>query len=284
MIKYLMIIILASCIFCTTCFSETNQEQIIQKNKRQTVFLIIAHQDDEIVISHTIHNHVKKGDKVFIIWTSEDTDLKIKEVRKSESIEAMKYLGISKDNLVFLNYPQCSLYKNIAGIINSYLNLIFIHSPTIIYTSAFEGGHMDHDTVNFCVYQAVQQSRLDIIMFEFPLYNGFNNDNIVKRIPSFNKFISNNQPEIVSVLTREQVKFKKEVWGFYKTQHSLFNFLIWVSGDSKEFWSKEKIRLLISHNYHIPPHKGKLNYEYNFPVKFKDFENAVLDYEKSQTK
>ena len=251
------------------------------EKQHQKVLLLIPHQDDEICMLSMLHRHLVNEDTVKVVWAAVDGHAKLADIRKLESQKAMQAVGVAKERLAFLDFPQLFLYEHIADLVNTFSEIMRNFQPDIIYCPSYEGGHLDHDTVHYCTVQAAAKGVASVVVLEFPLYNNNEKQGLMKRIPRFGRFLAGDVDPYVYLLSRVEIQRRKQWWRLYKSQTWLFNLLIFLSGSGSEFWSKEQVRRIPSNDYTRPPHSGVLNYECNFPQHFTDFRAAVMKYEES---
>lgn len=244
----------------------------------KNVCVMIAHQDDEFPISPTLREHLFNGDTLIFVWATRDKDMKDREKRKKEALRAVALLNVLPSNQYFLDFNEQTIHFHINELIHRYARIFERHSPALIYIPAFEGGHIDHDTVHFCAVEALSISPNPSTAYEFALYNNYNNNNLIRRLAEFSRFIPSPQPEEILTLDAGGKRFKRAYWNCYKSQMLKFNLAIYLSGDADELWTMDKVRQVPAYTYTNPPHSGKLSYERNFPFQFREFRDAVNRY------
>ena len=129
----------------------------------KTDIFILAHQDDEIAIFKSIKNSVQSDNNTFIFYltngnNSKNDNLDLVLKREKESKNVLAQLGVNPQNIFFLghnlnikSYDILNfldiIYEKLINFINSFDNEV------IIYTHAWEGGNIDHDSFNifFCL-------------------------------------------------------------------------------------------------------------------------------------
>ncbi len=132
-----------------------------EKNKK--ILCIGAHFDDiEIGAGGFVARAKKSGSqvKLIIVGNGEYTTLsgesiRTKEVAQDEGINAGKHLGIEKEDIIYLNYPEGSIPydKEIIGRIET---LIKDFSPDLIITHWYHDTHQDHINVASAVVSAAR--------------------------------------------------------------------------------------------------------------------------------
>ena len=137
-------------------------------------------------------------------------------------------------------------------------------SPRALLTSAYEGGHPDHDCCNFLVNQVAIKAHIPA--WEMPLYHrdlgGQKNQ----------EFWDSHEGEHVLKPTYEEIKKKQQMVAAYGSQ----------SETLKQFTSPlERFRPLTAerYDYFHPPHPGQLNYEaWGWPTSGADVCAAFAEY------
>nr|WP_054674431.1 PIG-L family deacetylase [Veillonella denticariosi] len=138
------------------------------------LLILVPHQDDEInTAGSTIIGAVAEGLDVHIAYmTNGDWDYAV-PLRNNEAIQAALYMGISKENIHFLDYPDCgsdemSVYEHQDSVFiyrdrqiswNTLLqdirNLIEMIRPDAIICTGFDS-HRDHRQCESCVLSVME--------------------------------------------------------------------------------------------------------------------------------
>lgn len=240
---------------------------------------IFAHQDDELLIMAKMREEIKKGIKVYCIWTTNGGKSAPPEIREKESRKAMELTGVPDKNLYFLGYEDQESHKYLKEIIDRVVEIIKKIKPERIYANTLEGGNIDHDIVNFVAVQAAKQSKLKIKLYEFPLYNFHGNKFRV------NEFIPDEHLKIFyTPLNEELIKFKERLFEVYESQKRA-NLLM-----RKFFFNEKKAKekgepyraMPKNRDFLKSPHSGKLLYELGLDRRtlhsFEDFKEKVKEY------
>ncbi len=119
------------------------------------VLVFSPHPDDDIFgCGGSLITHVKQGHSIHIIYFCKGdkgihklSGNQAAEVRKSEAISACAIIGISEENLTFLNQGDhdLSVNKQLISKVNEILEHV---NPDIIYLPTFTDNHPDHFQVN----------------------------------------------------------------------------------------------------------------------------------------
>ncbi|MDD5748244.1 MAG: PIG-L family deacetylase [Actinomycetota bacterium] len=238
---------------------------------------VFAHQDDEISYIIRMRNLVREGCEVHVAWMTDGAYFVPFEVRQSESLRAMKMMGVREENLHFLKFPDGRSIRFANRIVEKLALLIEDIKPDEIYTIAYEGGHPDHD---FAHVAAVVSSRRVAkcktpVLYEAPLYNSYRS-----LIPVYSRFVPAPSPVLMTPTRMSDVFFKLKVVCSYRSQFWIAILPIFLLDPVRTMARGEPFRKIPDWNYLQPPHEGKLGYERLFVwrllhIKFSDFRDAV---------
>ena len=264
------------CILLVSCstIKVTNRidEPYLQNDITENVLFYIAHQDDEVFILSKIKEHLNSEDNVFIIYTclSYQNGEGYKEKRINESKRALESINIKPQNVFYLGFPDGNSHKHLKSLIQKTDSLLSIISPNIIYTSAYEGGNIDHDIANFVIGYLNKNDNHTYIAFEFPEYSGY------KTILTFKLRSFPQYPETyIRKLSKKKYKEVLEYWKNYKSQKFPFGFYMSVTTGKKVAFGYEYHRKLPNHNYLEKPPTLKIAYEKYLKAEFMDFKNEI---------
>ena len=149
---------------------ETNRDMNLSPHARY--LFLFAHPDDEVVISGTMKLLVEAGAAVYAAWTTSGDKFVKREIRESELQRSMDILGLDGSRTHLLRYPDLGMVAMLEEAADSATSLLSDIKPDIIFANAYEGGHPDHDAVNFLAYESSARLGMTPDLFEFPLYNG----------------------------------------------------------------------------------------------------------------
>ena len=119
------------------------------------ILILSPHPDDDIFgCGGSIIRHIKQGHSINIIYLCQgDKGIKnmsgkrVAEIRKSESSEATKVLGVPSENLTYLDQKDNNLQAN-SFVVNSINRILEKVNPNIIYLPTFTDNHSDHYQTN----------------------------------------------------------------------------------------------------------------------------------------
>jgi len=241
----------------------------------ENVVFYIAHQDDDVFISSRIQHHLKSNDNVYVVYTclsyQHGQGYKIKRIKESNL--AMQALNVQPDHVIYLGFPDMESHKHISELINTTDSLFSIIKPDIVYTSAYEGGNIDHDVANLSISHLIYEHGYGFQAYEFPEYSGYD---------TRFKFKYRNFPDspetYVKKLSEEEYKTVIQHWDFYKSQKFPINILMAITSGKKAIFGYEYYRRLPRYDYSQKPPSGKIAYERYLKATFNDFimETQVL--------
>src|SRR4051812_40356143 len=148
----------------------------------ENTLVVVAHPDDETIGCGCLMQRMFEVRVAFAtdgapldqqFWQKYPTQEHYASVRKLEACDALAY--VDADELAFLNdgngktIPDQELFRHLEGAASSLKEIIRKTSPRALLTSAYEGGHPDHDCCNFLVSQLAREARIPA--WEMPLYH-----------------------------------------------------------------------------------------------------------------
>jgi LmbE family N-acetylglucosaminyl deacetylase len=188
------------------------------------------------------------------------------QYRISEATQALSKLGIDKQQISFLQMPDSRIIDSLDIFTQKIFDIIDSTNIKLLYTHAYEGGHIDHDLVCFAVWNAVQKTQNNIKeIIEIPIYN-FEHEEYNHNLPLDTQ---KEQAEAIW-LTTEELKNKQKAISNYPSQTVDTQYF---DIKNPEFHIKHKTPVSLN-RFQEPPHKGALQYE-NDNLNFQDFLNAI---------
>jgi LmbE family N-acetylglucosaminyl deacetylase len=79
------------------------------------------------------------------------------EARTSYEEAALSMIGIERDNVMCLRFPDGRLYRYMIDLASDVKNVIKETYPKHVYIHSIEGGHRDHDITSFVVQSVCKQ-------------------------------------------------------------------------------------------------------------------------------
>ena len=243
----------------------------------ENTLVVVAHPDDETIGCACLMQRIFEVRVAFAtdgapldqqFWSKYQSREHYASVRKLESCDALAY--VDADELAFLSdsdgttIPDQELFRHLEDAAKSLKEIIHRASPRALLTSAYEGGHPDHDCCNFLVSQLARESRIPA--WEMPLYHrdlgGQKNQ----------EFWDAHDGEQLLEPSYTEIKKKQQMIAAYSSQTDTL----------KQFTSPlERFRPLTAerYDYFHPPHPGQLNYEaWGWPISGADVCAAFAEY------
>ena len=165
-------------------------------------------------------------------------------VRAKEAEQALNGLGVHHHHgLCETNsIADQELLLNLECAYTSLSDMVEMEIPDAILTSAYEGGHPDHDCCAFLA--SIVGIRYELPVWEVPLYHRAGSD-VVRQ-----KFLTAGGLPVFA--STEELARKRRMLAEYSSQaHVIAEF-------TAEF---ESVRPMHSYDFTCPPHTGVLNYE-----------------------
>jgi LmbE family N-acetylglucosaminyl deacetylase len=132
----------------------------------------MTHPDDEIAIVAWMHHLIQHDSEVWVSWTHHT------EVREAEGRRVAERLGIPQDRLFFHGAEDGNVCDELNRLRDPFARMMDSVKPDRVVTTAFEQGHLDHDSTNWLVNHTYGGP-----IFEVPLYYSY-----LTRIPRINRF------------------------------------------------------------------------------------------------
>ncbi|MFH1116063.1 MAG: PIG-L deacetylase family protein, partial [Pseudomonadota bacterium] len=229
---------------------------------------LFAHPDDDAFICGTMKMLLQEGACVHAAWLTSGDYFGQGKLREAELAEAATVLGLESTNAHLLRQPDLGLVSGMPQAAESLTTLLATLNPEILFVTAFEGGHPDHDSANFLAYECCGRAGIRPRTYEFPLYNGSGPVRHWKwRINAFPP----DGPEVLyRPLDDKAVDCKYRIMRTYSSQWMYMVPARLASPRSRLKERGEPYRACPPHRDHtVPPHSGLLNYErwFNFFIK-----------------
>jgi LmbE family N-acetylglucosaminyl deacetylase len=231
--------------------------------------VLVAHPDDESVGCGALLQRIAEPIVVVatdgaprdqFFWAKAGSRLDYAHMREQELYVALELAGVSEIVLLAQDagtrelFVDQELYRSIPDAMEEMTVIVRRYRPNALLTTAYEGGHPDHDVCSFLAALLGKQHCLPV--WEFPLYHRMYSGD-----PVFQHFlIASSQEEKAMVLeiTPEEMRIKRQMLDAYGSQHLFL----------AEFNpALERFRPQKAYDYLQPPHSGPLNYEaWQWPV------------------
>jgi LmbE family N-acetylglucosaminyl deacetylase len=142
------------------------------------VLFVVAHQDDECFMSTRIAREVRQGHRVLFACLTDGTAKGVRSGRRNaESTRVLTGLGLASSDLFFTgsarSIPDGRLHDHFGNAFEGLRNAFRSVAIDEIYTTAYEGGHQDHDATHVIAVALAREHDVVDCTFQMPLYNGF---------------------------------------------------------------------------------------------------------------
>jgi LmbE family N-acetylglucosaminyl deacetylase len=176
------------------------------------VLIFAAHSDDCVIVGAEYAcgaiAHGRSIRLAYLTCSGPNAEAEISKTRKREALAAWKALGVSADNLTFIDVsesaisgPICYSPEEIKMALRIFKSLILaMPKDAAVIIPASGESHVDHRTVRQLALEALRDSkRTDIIIYESPEYNDhlsllhapeWTMRVILRHIPGVNRFIA----------------------------------------------------------------------------------------------
>ncbi len=132
---------------------------------------LAAHPDDEVFIAGTMRTLLRAGVSVHGIWCTSGDYFGQGALREAELHRAAGILGLPESARHLLRIPDLGMVRELDRAADRVAGLFADLRPGSVFCPAFEGGHPDHDCVNFAAVEACRRAGFEPEFFEYPLYN-----------------------------------------------------------------------------------------------------------------
>ncbi|MGQ9630667.1 MAG: PIG-L deacetylase family protein [bacterium] len=134
-------------------------------NERKTIFACFAHADDEIGALGTLANHVERGDRVILAWTTygEMTslfgDIPVEEIIRRRKEHATKVSQVIGCEIMFLEYGDAQIEVNRESALRMAKAIAEIKPDAVITWNTIRG-HPDHRGTAQLIIDGITYARL----------------------------------------------------------------------------------------------------------------------------
>ena len=238
-----------------------HRKKICIQSNGEDILIVAPHQDDCVAIAGGYAIQTKEmGGRVRVLYVT-DGEAHDKAVRKREALNAWAVIGLRESELHFLRHETLNgltTKDEIESCIEEIFDFIKKDPPDTIFIPLYEGGHFQHDTVNYMVSQAVKRCNFKGRVFESPEYNFYLSLKTTpeKILSGFMRFIPlvryDYPPEPILddatlhlKMTPLQQKIKIEMLSKFATQHPEML--------KVRFGFEDRYQILHAYDYNLPP-------------------------------
>jgi LmbE family N-acetylglucosaminyl deacetylase len=240
----------------------------------QPVLYVFAHQDDEIFVLPKMILEVKRGTPIAAVWITDGGKSANPKQRQEESTAAMEMIGVPRERLHFLGYPDSKSFEHFRPAFDQTVAIASELKPAQIVSPAYEGGNVDHDAADFVAAQVAARLDSHPTHLEYPLYNRANGKRQV------GVFLPDGDPGrhlAFDAATRDLAERASKV---YRSQR----LALWVMGfvaDKKSLMENGgPYRVAPAHDFTVRPASEPTDYERSWfhPAKFEDWQRHVREF------
>ncbi len=247
-------------------------------DKSAKYLFMFAHPDDEVLITGTMKQLLNQGTQVEAAWVTCGEYFGNIETRLRELAKVTNLLGLKEESMHLLRLPDLGLVSMLSQAADKVADMLKSVRPDAVFCNAYEGGHPDHDAVNFLAYEASYRAGLNPILYEYPLYNA--TGSVIYCRWRLNAFPDNGVPVLHNPLSESEIQCKLRTIRSYPSQWMYMIPARLVVSRSGLANLGEPYRVCPADRDHTErPHPGMLSYERRvnsfMRIKFPDFRNAV---------
>lgn len=251
---------------------------------RETYLFLFGHPDDDVFIAGTMRMLLDAGATVHAAWVTSGDYFGQGRQRERELTKVTSILGLNPNHVHLLGFPDLGVIARLDEAAARVAEVVEKTKPTVIFADAYEGGHPDHDSVNFLAYEGSTRAGISPKIFEFPLYNGAGSPLHARW--QINRFPPGGPPTLYMKLSERAIEVKHRMMLAYGSQWMYMIPARFATSPARLRRYGELYRQCpADRDFTIPPHPGELNYERWFnsfmKTRFADFRKAV---EKARTR
>lgn len=204
------------------------------------IFIAVPHSDDEIIGCGFLLKNIKNKENISLLYFRDNADMYAKkygykditETRQNEAIRALESLGITKENLTFLNLTSSELKSRKEPLQNLLKQHISEFDPQYILVPFRFDFHPDHISVNRLLNRNLLMSFPHIKKIEYFVYYNW------KLLPQKDvRRIIQDDYLLVYYPSKDDSECKRKLFSFYGSQTSLF-----YKGQQNAILSEEYIK------------------------------------------
>jgi LmbE family N-acetylglucosaminyl deacetylase len=148
-----------------------------------TILILAPHMDDEALACGGLIARLPDKERIHLVYATDgmrspapiipgrdEISPDLGAVRRQESAEAMKLLGVPEQNLYFLCLPEAELKKNLVALRESLREKIKSIRPDIIFMPFRYDRHPDHLAINHVIAADFEQGLIKARLVEYFVY------------------------------------------------------------------------------------------------------------------
>lgn len=147
------------------------------------IVIVAPHMDDEALACGGLIARLPYKNRIHIIYATDgmkspapiivgrdQVSTNLDKIRMQESVEAMRILGITEQNLHFLCLPEAELQKHGAALKHKIQQIVEILSPQFMFVPFRYDRHLDHLAVNHAVVSLLEEGISSAQLVEYFVY------------------------------------------------------------------------------------------------------------------
>ena len=225
--------------------------------------LVVAHPDDEVI---AIGGRIRRFRWAHFVHVTDGAPLNqqdsrhqgfstldaYRSARRDEFRRALSECGLSRVSFDCLAFSDQEASLHLADLTRKIASLILQHSPEVVLTHPYEGGHPDHDACAFAVHQAIHQLVSRNIQPPLVAETAF------YHLGPFGIetgcFLNGSKPkdEITYMLTSREQTQKQRLLRCFSTQRATLQYFS---------TARERFRLAPDYDFTTPPHCPPVFYD-----------------------
>jgi LmbE family N-acetylglucosaminyl deacetylase len=228
-------------------------------HRHERALIVVAHPDDEVLGAGIwMHRHGRFDCHILHLTDGSPRDAEdarsagfetreaYAAARRLELRAALELIGVPGKNCYETGTVDKEAYLHLGELTEALQTVVEKVKPSVVLTSAYEGGHPDHDAAAFAV-SGVRARNPDLDVLEFPLYHASARGEMVT-----GSFADDRPGAEVLWLTRTERQLKRRMLECFVSQaHVLRHFRV----------EREGFRRAAEYDFTKPPHPGELLYE-----------------------
>lgn len=243
-----------------------------------SLLVVAPHQDDETIMAGGLMMRLAAGGAdIRVVMVTDgvrpapgrsDEERKARrQQRDEETLAALRAIGVGESQVRFLGIPaEAGLRRpeTVSQLIATLSKIMTNMRPKAVITTAFEGGHPDHDATNYAVVRAAQEAGIPAErVFEACEYNSyFLTAGLLTRLNRLllvqfavpPRFIPGRGKPVCLDMSRSELAQKRDVLRIYKSQKP--DILVRMFGFPDQF------RIVEAHDYARGPYSPEQTVRY----------------------
>lgn len=195
----------------------------IEEPKESDIIIVFTpHQDDETVAcGGYIIRAVKAHSKVYVVLITDGNKKGLKNIRMEEFERAISILGLTRENLICLNFPDGKVIKLRDKLLESLSFILNKYKPNIVFIPASFDNHRDHKVTSEVLMEILSDFK-DIKVYEYLVHHNYFpqplklNQNLFLMPPL--RTLNFHSKWYKFMLNEEEINIKKEAIFSYKSQ------------------------------------------------------------------